>query len=195
MSEETIRTQLYLAWDAIPEAAVIAAALESALPACLCVGVSSEAETAALAELRALCHEREVPLLVSGPAALAMAAVREAGLDGVHGLAAPGAIAEARQLLGPDAIVGAHAGHSRHDAMGAAEAGADYVALGPFESPAAERWAALMDLCTWWAATVEVPLVAWDATGAAAPALVGVADFIVPARDESEAVAAMLRAP
>ena len=40
--------------------------------------------------------------------------------------------AEARRLVGPDAIVGVSCYASRHDAMEAAEAGADYVAFGAF---------------------------------------------------------------
>ena len=41
-------------------------------------------------------------------------------------------VAAARRLMGPDAMIGVTCHDSRHLAMEAAEAGADYVAFGAF---------------------------------------------------------------
>jgi thiamine-phosphate pyrophosphorylase len=56
----------------------------------------------------------------------------ELDCDGVHIGEEDLPYAEARRLLGPDRIVGVTCGDSRHRALAAAEAGADYVAFGAF---------------------------------------------------------------
>src|ERR1700742_1294306 len=56
----------------------------------------------------------------------------ELGCDGVHIGQEDAPYAEARSLMGPDRIVGVTCHDSRHLAMEAAEAGADYVAFGAF---------------------------------------------------------------
>ncbi len=54
------------------------------------------------------------------------------GADGVHIGQTDMSYADARRLMGKDRIVGVTAHNSRHLAMEAAEAGADYVAFGAF---------------------------------------------------------------
>ncbi len=83
----------------------------------------------------------------------------------------------ARKLLGPDKIVGALCGVSRHMAMDLAEAGADYVAfhqarLKPHEEP----------IIGWWSGLFQVPCIAADPVGAEqlAPLLTQQPDFIRP---------------
>lgn len=147
-----------------------------------------------------------------GAAALVMNDARLArtlGADGVHLAVSQSllaAYAEAREILGTRALVGADAGRSRHDAMAAGEAGADYIAFGVPDF-VAERELAVKrqeDLVRWWAEIFEVPVVAFDVTTAewaGAMASAG-ADFVslrlpVPAsRDEvrvlAEGVAAAL---
>src|SRR6185312_221894 len=56
----------------------------------------------------------------------------ELGCDGVHVGQEDASYADARRLMGPDRIVGVTCHDSRHLAMEAAEAGADYVAFGAF---------------------------------------------------------------
>ncbi len=56
----------------------------------------------------------------------------ELDCDGVHVGEEDMPYAEARRRLGPDRIVGVTCGASRHRALVAAEAGADYVAFGAF---------------------------------------------------------------
>ncbi len=61
--------------------------------------------------------------------------------------------AAVRAALGPNAIVGVDAGHSRHDAMSLGESGADYVAFS-LPRQAADRVTAEQqhfDLIEWWA--------------------------------------------
>ncbi|MBL8906871.1 MAG: thiamine phosphate synthase [Rhizobiales bacterium] len=74
------------------------------------------------------------------------------GADGVE-IAGLDAYREARRVLGPDRIVGASCGASRHSAMELAEAGADYVAFSQ---------ASHVDLISWWAEIFEIPCIAAD---------------------------------
>lgn len=92
---------------------------------------------------------------------------RQLGADGVHlthGRDIEPRYQAARQAVGRDAIVGIHAGGSRHDAMTLAEAGADYMAFG-IPAGAQEIEAARqrrLDLISWWAEIFEMPCVALD---------------------------------
>jgi thiamine-phosphate pyrophosphorylase len=83
----------------------------------------------------------------------------------------------ARKLLGPDKIIGALVGTSRHVAMDLAEAGADYVAfhqarLKPHDEP----------VIRWWTNLFEVPCIAVDPVGldGIAQLLTQQPDFIRP---------------
>lgn len=69
---------------------------------------------------------------------------------------------EARRLLGSRAIVGVTCHDSRHLAMAAAEAGADYVAFGAFfpTSTKTPKFSARPDLLNWWSDIMEAPCVA-----------------------------------
>lgn len=78
--------------------------------------------------LQALCAQAGVPLIVNDDARLAL----EVGAAGVHLGARDGDIAEARALLGPDAIVGAGCYDQLERAERAVAAGARYVGFGAF---------------------------------------------------------------
>jgi thiamine-phosphate pyrophosphorylase len=85
----------------------------------------------------------------------------ELGCDGVH-LDRPESYARERRVLGGARMIGVSAGDSRHVAIEAAEAGADYVSFGPFFASAtkpAERLAD-PDVVGWWTELMEVPCVA-----------------------------------
>lgn len=91
--------------------------------------------------------------------------------DGVHLAVAKGlleAYAEAREVLGERHVVGVYAGKSRHDAMTAAEQGADYVAFGapPEAKDQAGAQERRLALVAWWAEIFEVPCVALDVADA-----------------------------
>jgi thiamine-phosphate pyrophosphorylase len=88
-------------------------------------------------------------------------------------------IAEARAALGAACNIGIDAGISRHRAMEAGEAGADYVAFGAAEDTPLSRQAR-DDLVSWWSDIFEVPCVTLDVLSAeeAAAAENDGADFI-----------------
>lgn len=84
------------------------------------------------------------------------------GCDGVHLGQRDGSVAEARRLLGPDAMIGVTCHGSRHLAMEAAEAGADYVAFGAFFPTTTKtvEHTATAEILTIWQETMELPCVA-----------------------------------
>ncbi|KQW73448.1 thiamine-phosphate pyrophosphorylase [Phenylobacterium sp. Root77] len=84
------------------------------------------------------------------------------GCDGVHVGQSDTPYAQARKIMGPEAMIGVTCHDSRHLAMEAAEAGADYVAFGAF-FPTTTKDAptrAEPDILTIWQETMEVPCVA-----------------------------------
>jgi thiamine-phosphate pyrophosphorylase len=97
-------------------------------------------------------------------------------IDGVHLSHAPAKLDALRKALGPERILGCGCGLSRHDAMVAGEAEADYVSF-------AGELEALLEIVGWWALLMTVPCVAEGVASpdqAAALAAAG-ADFILPA--------------
>lgn len=84
------------------------------------------------------------------------------GADGVHIGQDDTPYSETRSLLGPEAIIGVTAHDSRHLAMEAGEAGADYVAFGAFFPTTTKQPKSTADisLITWWTELFEVPCVA-----------------------------------
>ncbi len=84
------------------------------------------------------------------------------GCDGVHIGQDDMAYSEARATVGPNAIVGVTCHDSRHLAMEAAEAGADYVAFGAF-FPTTTKDAKTrtdIEILQWWSDLMVVPCVA-----------------------------------
>jgi thiamine-phosphate pyrophosphorylase len=105
--------------------------------------------------------------------------VARGGADGAH-LAGPDAVKAAVRTLKPNYIAGAGGLISRHDAMVAAEAGADYVMFGePDVDGHCPSHDAIIDRVTWWAEVFEVPCVAYASVldGIEALAAAG-ADFV-----------------
>ncbi|MBF0167247.1 MAG: thiamine phosphate synthase [Alphaproteobacteria bacterium] len=86
----------------------------------------------------------------------------KAGCDGVHVGQEDASYAEARRLMGRDAIVGVTCHDSRHLAMEAGEAGADYVAFGAFfpTSTKEAKTRTNPEILEWWASATVVPSVA-----------------------------------
>lgn len=116
-------------------------------------------QCARLAEpLQTLCTERDVAFIVNDSIALA----KRLGADGVHLGQQDGTVAEARQALGKEAQIGVTCHDSRHLAMEAGEAGADYVAFGAFFPTITKQVShhAAPDLLEWWQALFEIPCVA-----------------------------------
>jgi len=116
-------------------------------------------EAAALAEpLQAICAAHDVAFIVNDSVALA----KRLKADGVHLGQGDGDVGEARELLGRDAQIGVTCHNSRHLAMEAAEAGADYVAFGAFYPTATKSVDHIAELDTLqkWSFVTEVPCVA-----------------------------------
>jgi len=114
---------------------------------------------ARLAEpLQRICAARDVAFIVNDSMALA----KRIGADGVHLGQGDGDPREARALLGPTAQIGVSVHDSRHLAMEAGEAGADYVAFGAFFPTATKAVNHRPDpsLLSWWSALFEIPCVA-----------------------------------
>lgn len=129
-------SRLYLITpSAIPDLDAFAGQLEAALGAGDVAALQirlkpadDAAIRAALTRLGPIARAHEVALILNDRPDLA----RETGCDGVHVGQEDASVAEARRIMGPDAMVGATCHDSRHLAMDAAEAGADYVAFGAF---------------------------------------------------------------
>ena len=135
-------------------AARLAAALDGGAVACVLLraGAADEARlTAAVERLWPIAQDRGAAFLLEGQPALAA----RSGCDGVH-LEAPTAVATARAALGGDGIVGVDCGASRHAAMLAGEADADYVGFGGSRP-------AQVELLSWWQALMTLPCVAFGA--------------------------------
>jgi thiamine-phosphate pyrophosphorylase len=116
-------------------------------------------EAARLAEpLQRLCETHDVAFIVNDDMALA----KRLGADGVHLGQGDGDPREARRLLGPAAQIGVTCHDSRHLAMEAGEAGADYVAFGAFFPTETKEVRHRPDpsVLSWWAALFELPCVA-----------------------------------
>ena len=108
--------------------------------------------------LQEICRERDVAFIVNDSIALA----KRLAADGVHLGQADGSVREAREELGREIQIGVTCHASRHLAMEAGEAGADYVAFGAFfPSPTkGTEHRADPELLTWWQALMEIPCVA-----------------------------------
>ena len=134
---------------------------------------------AKLAEpLQRICADREVAFLVNDSISLA----KRLGADGVHLGQEDGDPREARAELGPSAQIGVTCHDSRHLAMGAGEAGADYVAFGAFYPTTTKevRHQPEPSILSWWTTLFEIPCVAIGGItpGNAAALVAAGADFL-----------------
>ena len=138
-----------------------------------------EAEiAAAIKHLMPLAHARDVAFILNDDAALA----HKYGCDGVHIGQSDTPYGEARALMGDEAIIGVTCHDSKHLAMEAGEAGADYVAFGAFYDTQTKhaKTRAEPELLTFWQQFVELPCVAIGGITPdnAAPLVEAGADFI-----------------
>ena len=166
---ETPAQRLYLITPPVIEPAAFAETLKAALGAgdvaCLQLRLKDGERTAsdnafrrAAEALMPVCHAHDVALLINDRPDLAI----KLGADGVHVGQEDASYEEARRILGPDRIVGVTCHNSRHLAMEAGEAGADYVAFGAFFPTGTKqaRFHAEPDLLEWWSGLMEIPCVA-----------------------------------
>lgn len=179
---DTDRPQIYLVTppefdlDIFP--GQLAAVLDQAEVACVRLALASRDEdrvARAADALREVAHARDVALVIEKHVLL----VERLGLDGVHLTDGSRNVRNVRKDLGEDAIIGAFCGITRHEGIGAAEAGADYVSFGPVgETPLGDGSRVDLELFQWWSEMIEVPVVAEGALTADLVAQLGpVTDF------------------
>ena len=180
--------RLYLITPPVNDAAAFARALQAGLAA---------ADIAAVLLRLALGGESELvgrikllaPIAQHGGAALVLDGnvdlVGRSGADGAH-LTGSQAVEGEIARLKPDRICGAGGLTTRHDAMLAAEAGADYVLFGePDLNNERPSLGAIDDRVSWWAEVFEPPCAAYAASlddvaalAAAGADFVAIADFV-----------------
>ena len=120
--------------------------------------VDDAAVLAAVAALKSVAEAWGVAVILNDRPDLAA----RSGCDGVHLGQSDASVAEARRLMGRDAMIGVTCHDSRELAMDAAEAGADYVAFGAFFPTETKATTHRPDpeILSIWQETVEIPCVA-----------------------------------
>ena len=141
-------------------------------------GIDQHAAAKLAAPLQEICAARDVAFIINDSIALA----KRLNADGVHLGQGDGDVREAREELGRDAQIGVTCHNSRHLAMEAAEAGADYVAFGAFYPTAtkAVEHIAEVETLKLWSTIMQIPCVAIGGITAdnAMPSITAGADFI-----------------
>ena len=159
----------------------LSAALDAGDVAALQVRLKDSPDDAVLraaAAILPVAQARGVAVLMNDRMDLA----KRAGCDGVHLGQEDGDPVAARKLLGAEATIGVTCHASRHLAMEAGEAGADYVAFGAFFPTGTKevKHRAEVEILEWWSEMFEVPCVAIGGITAAncAPLVRAGADFL-----------------
>lgn len=141
-------------------------------------GIDDHAIARLAGPIQKLCADRDVAFIVNDSIGLA----KRLGADGVHLGQEDGDAREARQALGPSVQIGVTCHDSRHLAMEAGEAGADYVAFGAFYPTTTKETQHQPELSIlgWWTTLFELPCVAIGGItpANAAPLIAAGADFL-----------------
>ena len=161
-----------------PTRRAIAEALGAADVAAVLLPIAGDDERALLNSVKALAASVQsvgAALLLDGRADL----VARAGADGAH-LAGIDEFSAAVATLKPERIAGCGGLATRHDAMSAAESGADYVMFGePDERGHRPSFDAVLERVEWWAEVFEIPCVGYAADpDEIAPLTAAGADFV-----------------
>lgn len=174
--------RLYLVTPRIEDAsafsAPIAAALAAGDVAAVLLRLAEADERTLINRAKSLgpaIQDTGAALLLDGHADL----VARAGADGAH-LTGIAEFSEAIEQLKPERIVGVGGLSTRHDAMVAADAGADYVMFGePGDDGKRPAFSAIEERIGWWAEVFEAPCVGYAAAPEEVAALVKAgADFV-----------------
>jgi thiamine-phosphate pyrophosphorylase len=141
-------------------------------------GIDDHAAAKLAEPLQKICADRDVAFIINDSVGL----TKRLGADGVHLGQEDGTVADARERLGKDVQIGISCNGSKHLAMEAGEAGADYVAFGAFYPSTTKdaQHKAELDVLNWWQALFEIPCVAIGGITAdnCAPLVRAGADFI-----------------
>ena len=184
MSDERDLCRLYLVTpprlDPAAFADVLAAALDAGDVACVQLRLKDADDDAvrrAVDALRPVAQSRDVAFLLNDRPDLAVAT----GCDGAHVGQTDMKAEQARRILG-DLTMGVTCHDSRHLAVEAGEAGADYVAFGAFFPTATKDAPTRADpeILEWWSSLMEIPCVAIGGITAenCAPLVRAGADFL-----------------
>ncbi|MFW2830152.1 thiamine phosphate synthase [Sphingomonas sp. ID0503] len=121
-------------------------------------GIDEHAIARAADPIQRLCAQQDVAFIVNDSVSLA----KRLRADGVHLGQSDGDATDARRILGPSVQIGVTCHDSRHLAMEAGEAGADYVAFGSFYPTTTKEVEHHPDpsILSWWSTIFEVPCVA-----------------------------------
>jgi len=159
----------------------LGAALDAGDVACVQLrlkDVDDDTVRRAVEALKPVTQDRDVAFILNDRPDIAA----ETGCDGVHVGQQDTTYREARDIIGPDAIVGVTCHASRHLALEAADAGADYVAFGAFFPTGTKdaKVRAEVEIIEWWSETTVVPCVAIGGITAAncGPLVAAGADFL-----------------
>ena len=162
-------------------------------------GIDQHEAAALAAPLQAICAAHDCAFIVNDSIGLA----KRLGADGVHLGQGDGDVRDAREQLGREAQIGVTCHASRHLALEAGEAGADYVAFGAFfpSTTKVSEHRPELELLQWWQAMMELPCVAIGGITPAncGPLVTAGADFLAVSAavwngDEAENVRAFHRA-
>ena len=174
--------RLYLVTPPVEDAVVFAAPLAEALSAgdvaAVLLRLAPADERTLINRVKTLCpvvQAKDAALILDGDADL----VARAGADGAH-LSGIEEFNTALATLKPERIAGRGGLGSRHDAMEAAERGADYVMFGePDANGERPAFAQIEERVAWWAEVFELPCVGYAASLDEVVALVAAgADFV-----------------
>jgi len=200
-AEPRPQPRLYLVTPTIADAAGFVAPLEAALAAGDIAAVllrlapgDERSLINRIKEVASVAQRRDAALILDGHVDL----VARGSADGAH-LSGIDAFAEAQATLKPDRIAGCGGLETRHDAMLAAEQGADYIMFGEADAHGHRTdFVLIEERVAWWADVFEAPCVAYaggleDVT----PLVAAGADFIALGdwiwRDPAANVAAAMR--
>lgn len=165
-------------------------------------GIDQHEAAGLAAPLQVICAAHDVAFIVNDSVALA----KRLKADGVHLGQDDGDPRQAREELGREAQIGVTCNASRHQAMEAGEAGADYVAFGAFyasitKDKGADAERPEPEILEWWSQIFEIPCVAIGGITPenCRPLLDGGADFLavsgaVWGGDEVQAIEAFAEA-
>lgn len=174
--------RLYLMTPPIANASTFSAQLASALDAgdiaAVLLRLAASDERTLINRVKALApsvQDKGAALLLDGAVEL----VARSGADGAH-LSGIADFTAALETLKPERIAGVGGLVSRHDAMLAAEQGADYVMFGePDPTGKCPAFAAVEERVAWWAEVFEIACVAYAASiDSVTPLVSAGADFI-----------------
>jgi thiamine-phosphate pyrophosphorylase len=164
VSARLVSTRLYLitppAFEPVAFAPKLEAALDAGDVACVQLrlkDVDDDTIRRAADVLRPIAQSRDVAFIMNDRPDLAL----QTGSDGVHVGQEDASYEAARKILGLDKIVGVTCYNSRHLAIEAAEAGADYVAFGGFFGSTTKDTRRIAgndpEILSWWSEIMTVP--------------------------------------